>query len=467
MASVSPLTNRTPNYRSSIEMKFATCFGLANLLVLLATTAYGADNGSRDELFRAEVEQMFPRLVETRRELHRHPELPNQEERTARFVALRLRDLGLSVQTGIAGHGLVAMLYGNGASAENPGRCIAVRADMDALPIMEAGQTEYRSENSGVMHACGHDVHVTSALGVAELLAKHRKLVNGSVKFIFQPAEEAMPVTFVGDWGAKLMVAQGALDNPRPAAIFGLHCSPLSAPMNGPQAGVEGPMEVGKIGYAVGAASANSDRFKITITGTMAHGSAPHKGVDAIAVAAQAINALQMIRSRETNTLDPLVISIGMIEGGNRENIIAESVVMAGTVRTYDTEVRDHVIELMNRTLAGVTAAHGAKHELEYRKGYPSINNNTDLAKAATGTMSRLFGTDNVIETIPGMGGEDFSYFANEIPGFYYRLGVANVSRGIIAGVHTPQFDVDEPCLKVGVLSMASVVCDQLGSGGN
>jgi amidohydrolase len=221
-------------------------------------------------------------------------------------------------------------------------------------------------------------------------------------------------------------------------------------------------MEVGKLGYAIGPASANSDRFQIIIKGQIAHGSAPHKGVDAIAVAAQAINGLQMIRSRETSTLDPLVISIGMIQGGTRENIICDRVEMSGTVRTYDPALRDEVITLMDRTLAGITSAYKATYELNYRKGYPSINNDANLAQQSVTSLERVIGKAAVIETIPGMGGEDFSYFAEVIPGFYFRLGVANIKRNMIAGVHTAEFDVDEECLKVGVLSMATVVCDRL-----
>ncbi|MGV3485467.1 MAG: M20 metallopeptidase family protein, partial [Planctomycetaceae bacterium] len=398
--------------------------------------ATGADTlTSRDSAFQRDIETMFPQWVKTRRELHRHPELSNQEERTAALVARKLRELGLEVQTGVGGHGVVAVLKGLGEGAASS--CVAVRADMDALPITESRESEYRSQTPGVMHACGHDVHVTCALGVAELLSRHRDQFPGTVKFIFQPAEEAMPATFVGDWGAKRMLAEGALDNPRPSAIFGLHCSPLSSPKAGPRAGVETPLEVGKVGYSIGPASANSDRFHIVIRGKIAHGSAPHKGVDAIAVAGHAITALQMIRSRETNTREPIVISIGMIQGGTRENIISDRVEMSGTVRSYDIDTRDQVIELMHRTLAGVTAAHGATYELNYRKGYPSIHNDPELAQAALATMRRVLGEDALMETIPGMGGEDFSYFANVIPGFYFRLGVANVQRNIVAGVHT------------------------------
>lgn len=435
---------------------------LLSLLYPRELPAAAAEPPSRDSLFQGEIDAMFPQWVQTRRDLHRHPELSNQEERTARLVALKLRELGLEVQTGIGGHGVVAVLRGRDTPGNEAARCVAVRADMDALPITEARQTDYRSETPGVMHACGHDVHVTCALGVAELLSKHRDQVNGVVKFIFQPAEEAMPATFTGDWGAKLMLAQGALENPRPAAIFGLHCSPLAAPKDGPRAGVEVALEVGKIGYSIGAASANSDRFQIVIHGKIAHGSSPHKGVDAIAVAGQVITALQMIRSRETSTLDPVVISVGMIQGGTRENIIADRVEMSGTVRTYDTALRDQVIDLMHRTLGGVTAAHGATYELKYRKGYPSIQNDEQTAEMAVSTIKRIVGDHSVFETIPGMGGEDFSYFANVVPGFYFRLGVANVQRNVVAGVHTAEFDVDENCIKVGVMSMASIVCDFL-----
>jgi amidohydrolase len=424
---------------------------------------------SRDAIFERDIAAMFDELVNTRRELHRFPELSNQEERTARFIALQLKEWGLSVQTGVGGHGVVALLEGTAASPRGSGgqaeaarKCVAIRADMDALPIMEADDRPYRSEIAGVMHACGHDVHVTCALGTARLLAKHRDRVAGTVKFIFQGAEEGMPVTYTDDWGAKLMVAQGALENPRPAAIFALHCTPLAIPAEGAGQGSDRSLELGNIGYCVGPTSANSDRFRIVIRGKVAHGSAPHKGVDAIAVAGQAINALQLIHSRHVNTLDPLVITIGTIEGGSRENIIADKVELTGTVRTYNIELQDRVIEMMHRTLQGVTEAHGANYELEYRKGYPSIINDRSLTEFSVATLRRLRGNDRVVHTVASMGGEDFSYFSQVVPGFYFKLGVANVDKGIIAGVHTADFDVDERCLAIGVESMAALVCDFL-----
>lgn len=416
---------------------------------------------ARDALFSASVEEMFPRLVETRRHLHAHPELSNEEEKTASYVADRLRELGLSVQTGVAKHGIVALLEGTAGESE---RCVAVRADMDALPITELSSRPYRSQNPGVMHACGHDVHTTVALGVAELLAKHRDTFAGTVKFLFQPAEEGMPVTYTEDWGAKLMVAEGAMENPRPEAVFALHCRPTIVPEGG---GTEETryLESGQLSYTIGPDSANSDTFEIAIKGKMAHGSAPHRGIDAIVVAAEVVSALQTIRSRRTNTGEPLVLTLGTIAGGQRHNIIADEVTLTGTLRTYDDTFRDGVVAMMREILEGVTRAHGANFEFDFREGYPSVINNPELVRATLPTLRRIAGEEKVIEAIPGMGGEDFSHFARVSPGFYFRLGVANEAKGITGEIHTPAFDVDEDCLKTGVAAMAAVLCDFLSAG--
>jgi amidohydrolase len=430
-------------------MKFA-------LFLLLALQASAADTTTRDAVFAKSVETMFPQLVEIRRDIHAHPELSNEEVRTAALVAEKLKSLGLEVKTGIAKHGVVGLLKGG-----SDGPCVAVRADMDALPIKELRSMPYRSQTPGVMHACGHDVHVACALGLAELLSKHRDQVRGSVKFLFQPAEEAMPATFKGDWGAKLMVAEGVMENPKPVAVFGLHTTAIVQPASTTDDGVH-YLKAGQIGYTPGIDNANSDRFHIIIRGKMAHGSAPHKGVDAIAVSAEAIMALQMIKSRQTNTRQPLVISIGTISGGDRENIIAEKVELGGTVRTYDAAFRDGVIEQMHRILKGITEAHGASYEMEYRKTYPSIINDKPLIEATLPSFRRLLGNDNVVELIPGMGGEDFSFFAQVVPGFYFRLGVANEEKGITAGGHTPMYDCDEASIKTGVQVLAAAVCDRL-----
>lgn len=427
-------------------------------LLLAATVALASaeEPTARDQSFAASIDALFPKLVETRRDIHAHPELSNEEERTAALVAERLRDLGLEVKTGVAKHGVVALL-----DSGKPGPCVAVRADLDALPIKELRATPYRSKNPGVMHACGHDVHTTVGLGVAELLANHRDLWRGSVKFLFQPAEESMPSSFKGEWGAKLMVEEGAMENPRPAAVFGLHCRPTISRADATDDSIH-YLRAGQVAYAIGPDSANSDSFSITIKGLMAHGSAPHRGVDAIVVAAEAITALQTIRSRQTDTRQPLVISVGMIQGGQRQNIIADEVTFAGTVRTYDNTFRDGVIEKMHRTLKGITEAHGASYDMDYRKGYPSVINNAALAKATLPVFKRLLGQDQVLEMIPGMGGEDFSYFAQVVPGFYFRLGVSNPDKDITGEIHTPLFDVDEECLKTGVAVMAAAVCDFL-----
>jgi amidohydrolase len=429
----------------------------AAFTLLLSGLAYGDE--ARDELFRATVNELFPKLVEIRRDFHANPELSNQEVRTAKVIAEKLRQLGLEVQEGVAVTGVIGLLKG-----KSEGRCVAVRADMDALPIRQISSKPYRSRNPGVMHACGHDVHITVALGVAELLTRHRDQLEGTVKFLFQPAEESMPATFKGDWGAKLMVAEGALENPRPEAVLALHSTTAFQPAAVSDDAQVHYLEAGQVGWNVGASSANSDRFQIKIKGKMAHGSAPHRGVDAIAVAAQVINALQLIRSRETNTQQPLVITVGMIKGGQRENIIAEEVTMAGTVRTADTALRDKVIALMERTVKGVTLAHGAEYELDYKKGYPVVMNDTALVNRLLPTMQRIVGEENAIEIKAGMGGEDFSFFSNIVPGFYYRLGCANEAEGVTGGAHTPAFDVDEQCLRTGVEVMAAMVCDFLES---
>jgi amidohydrolase len=260
------------------------------------------------------------------------------------------------------------------------------------------------------------------------------------------------------------MVAEGAMENPKPAAVLGLHCSTTGSPIQTKDDDHEAYLNAGQLGYTIGPASANSDRFMVVIHGKMAHGASPSRGVDAIAIAAEAIVGLQMIRSRETSTSQPLVITVGTIQGGQRENILAERVEFGGTVRTYDVAFRDKVIQLMERTLKGITEAHGATYELEYRKGYPSIDNNEELVQRLLPTLRRIAGPKNVFEQKAGMGGEDFSYFAQLVPGFYYRLGVANEKEGIIGGTHTPMFDADERSIITGVECMAAMVCDYLDS---
>ncbi len=388
------------------------------------------------------AESLRARLVETRRDFHMHPELSNREERTARVVAERLRALGLDeVKTGVGKHGVVALLKG-----KQPGGVVAVRADMDALPIQETLNVPYKSRNDGVKHACGHDVHMTVQLGVAEVLSKMRDQIRGTVKFIFQPAEEGVPPGEEG--GAKLMIAEGCLENPRPSAIFGLHVMPN--------------IEVGQIGVNSGPAMASSDRFAITLRGKKVHGAYPHDGIDTVVVAAECISALQSIRSRRINTQEPLVITIGSIHGGNRFNIIADEVRLEGTMRTLNEDVRAQAMAMMKQTLAGVTSAYGATYELEFGGNNPVTYNDPALVAATLPTMKRVLGDANIITPRPQMGAEDYSLYQKVIPGFFYFLGVGNQSKGITAMIHTPEFDADENSLVIGVKVMTNVLLDYL-----
>jgi amidohydrolase len=388
------------------------------------------------------ADAMRARLVERRRDFHMHPELSNREERTARIVAERLRELGLDeVRTGVGRHGVVGLLRGG-----RPGPVVAVRADMDALPIQETIDVPYKSRTPGVKHACGHDAHTTIGLGVAEILAGMRDRIPGTVKFVFQPAEEGPPAGEEG--GARLMVKEGALENPRPAAIFGLHAMPA--------------IQVGQIAFTSGPAMASADRFVVTVRGKQAHGAAPHLGVDTVLVAAECVTALQSIRSRRVDPQEPIVLTVGSVHGGNRFNILADEVKLEGTVRTLNEDVRRRVVEMMRSTLGGVTAAYGATYELEYYENAAVTFNDPALVEETLPALRRAIGTDGVRALKPQMIAEDFSYYQQVVPGFFYFLGVGNEAKGITASLHTPEFDLDEESLVVGVRVMTTVVLDYL-----
>jgi amidohydrolase len=388
------------------------------------------------------AEEMRARLIEQRRDFHMHPELSNREERTARVVAERLRALGLEdIRTGVARHGVTALLRG-----AKPGPVVAVRADMDALPIQETIDVPYKSRTPGVKHACGHDVHMTVELGVAEVLSKMRDQIAGTIKFIFQPAEEGAPVGEEG--GARLMIKEGALENPRPQAIFGLHTEPN--------------LQAGQVGYHVGPAMASADRIYITIRGKQSHGAQPHNGVDAIVVAAECITALQTIRSRRIDPQEPLVISIGTIHGGARNNIIADEVKMEGTMRTHNEEVRQSAQRMMRETLSSVTAAYGATFDLRFDENASVTYNEPSLVEESLPTIRSVVGEKNAVAIRPFMPAEDFAYYQKVIPGFFYFLGVGNRARGITAAWHTPEYDVDEESLVVGVKVMSNTLLDYL-----
>ncbi|HMB27971.1 MAG TPA: M20 family metallopeptidase [Blastocatellia bacterium] len=415
--------------------------GLILALSLFTALLTGAADSREEEIARA-AEGLRAKLVEQRRDFHMHPELSNREERTSRVIAEKLRALGLDeVRTGVGKYGVVALLKG-----KLPGGVVAVRADMDALPIQETINPPYKSLTDGVKHACGHDAHMTIELGVAELLSKMRDRVRGSIKFIFQPAEEGAPPDERG--GAQFMIEEGALENPRPSAIFGLHVMPN--------------IEAGQIGYNSGPAMASSDRFSITIRGKKVHGAYPHDGVDAVVVAAECVTALQTIRSRRINTQEPLVITLGSIHGGNRFNIVADEVKLEGTMRTLSEEVRTRSQEMMKQTLAGVTSAYGASYEMEFGSNTPLTYNDPALVEASLPVMRKIIGEKNVTSPKPQMGAEDFSYYQKVIPGFFYFLGVGNREKGVTAMIHTPEFDIDEESLVVGVKLMSNVLLDYL-----
>jgi amidohydrolase len=384
-----------------------------------------------------------PKLVEIRRDLHQHPELSNREFRTAGIVAERLKGLGLSVQTGVAHTGVVGLLEGN-----RPGPTVAVRADMDALPIQEVNAVPYRSKHDGIKHACGHDVHTAVGLGVAEVLSQIRTTLPGSVKFIFQPAEEGAPAGEAG--GSYLMLDEGVLDNPQVESILGLHVMPT--------------LEAGKLGYHAGPVWASNDAIELVIHGRKTHGAYPHTGVDAIFVAAHVLQALQTFVNRSVDVRDPLLISFGVIQGGNQFNVIADEVRLLGMIRCLDPEIRRTAPARIEELVRGITASFGASCSLKITPGAPVTMNHPEMVKRAVPVLEGAVGKENVLLQKPQMGAEDFACYAERVPGFYFMLGVRNESLGITEMLHTPRFDVDETCLSVGVHAMSNLVLECLGS---
>ena len=406
---------------------------------------------AQDAAVTSAVDRVAPAIIELRHQIHQNPELGNRETKTAAMVAEHLRKLGFdTVTTNVAHTGVVGILKGG-----LPGDVVAIRADMDALPVTEDTgypfaskvRAEYLGQPVGVMHACGHDVHTAVQLGVASVLASMRAQIPGTVKFIFQPAEEGPPPGEEG--GALLMVKQGVMDNPKPSAVFGLHTF--------------AQMEVGTLGYTPGPALAAVDHFKVRIIGRQSHGASPHLGVDPVVMAAQAVIALQTIRSRNLSPLAPSVVTVGIVRGGTRFNIIPDEVHLEGTVRTYDAAVRDAVEKRMGEILSGITAAGGGKHELIYDRGTPATINHLGLTDQMAPSLAKVVGKDHVKVIEPTMGGEDFAYFANEVPGFFFRLGM--VKPGTTSGDHhTPTFRADDSSIPIGIKAMTTLVLDYLKS---
>ena len=388
------------------------------------------------------ADRLRPWLIECRRDIHANPELSNRETRTGKLAADRLRALGLEVRHPVARTGAVGVLRGRRA-----GRVVALRADLDALPIRETGDAPYKSRNEGVKHACGHDAHTTILLGAAEVLAGLRDRLPGTVVFVFQPAEEGPPEG--EDGGAPLMIREGVLDAPKVEAIYGLHMDPF--------------LDVGSVGWSIGPIFASSDTFSIEVRGKTTHGAYPHTGIDPIPVAAEIVSNLQLLASRQLDAQNPKVLTIGQIQGGNRFNIIADSVRMEGTLRTLDPAVRGEMKTRMARVVEAIAHAHGTTATLRYRdEGNPATINDESLTRASLPSLERVYGKPHTLEVAPQMGAEDFAMFAERVPALYVKMGVRNEARGITAAIHTQDFDIDEAVLPLGVRAMATLAWDFL-----
>lgn len=378
-------------------------------------------------------------VINWRRYLHQHPELSGQEANTAAFVAEKLQAFGVTdIQTGVGGtHAVTGLIQGTGT------KVVALRADMDALPITERHESPYCSQTPGVMHACGHDAHTAILLGAAQVLTCLRDQLPGQVKLIFQPAEERIDCD-----GAKKLVETGVLKSPDVSAIFGLHVFP--------------ELNVGEVGLRFGALMASSDVFHITIKGKSTHASRPHLGVDPVIIAAQVINSLHHIVSRKIDPMHPAVLTIGKIEGGTAENIIPDEVRLGGTVRTLDQSLRQDIPKWIERTLLGITSAYGGAYTFDYTEGTAPVINHEDTTQIAQQTLQQLWGENLIQLEYPSMGGEDFGEYMLEIPGTFLRLGVRNESKGIKAPLHSSYFDLDEDCLSVGVTSLSAMAFNWL-----
>ncbi|GAB4460729.1 MAG: amidohydrolase [Elainellaceae cyanobacterium] len=374
---------------------------------------------------RLQIRALQPQLSVWRRQLHQRPELGFQEQFTADFIAAKLREWGIEHETGVAQTGIVALVEG-----DRPGPVLAIRADMDALPIQEENEVDYRSQHDGRMHACGHDGHVAIALGTAYYLSQHRDFA-GTVKFIFQPAEE-------GPGGAQPMVAAGVLKNPDVDAIIGLH--------------LWNNLPLGKVGIRAGAMMAAVELFECTIHGRGGHGAMPHQTVDSILVGAQVVTALQTIVARNLDPLQSGVVTVGKFEAGTASNVIADSAYLRGTVRYFDPALANFFDRRIEEIIAGTCQSHGATYEFTYHRLYPPVINDGAIAHLIRSVAEDVVETPaGVVPDCQTMGGEDMSFFLQEVPGCYFFLGSANIDRGLAYPHHHPRFDFDETALGLGV----------------
>jgi amidohydrolase len=395
----------------------------------------GADMSNQVD-FKAEAEALREQLVAWRRDFHAHPELAFQEHRSAGLIADRLRELGYQVQTGVATTGVVALLEG-----QQPGPVVMLRFDMDALPVTEENETEYVSQNPGVMHACGHDGHMAIGLGVATLMAHRQDEMAGILKLVFQPAEED------GN-GAKAMVKEGVLENPRPDVVLATH--------------VWNEKPIGMVDVSPGAIMAAAEKWTCTVQGKGGHGALPHQTVDPIVATAQIVTALQSVVSRNISPLETAVVTVGTVHGGDAFNVIPPQVDLGGTIRTYSPQVREMVLRRVRETIEGVAMACGAAAELDIVSLTPAVINDADVAEVLRAAAEAVVGAENVFSDVRTMGSEDAAFFMQEVPGCYFFLGSANAERGLNAPHHNPRFDFDEGALPLGVAVMMQTLAHYL-----
>jgi amidohydrolase len=431
---------------------------MTKVLLTICCLATGLITSAQTPAIKASVklaaEKVEPQVIAWRRDLHQHPELGNRENRTAALIAKELQALGIETKTGVAHTGVVGILKGG-----KPGPVVALRADMDGLPVIERNElpfiskqrTTYNGNEVGVMHACGHDTHVAILLGTATVLASMKKEIKGTVKFIFQPAEEGVPRGEEG--GAELMIKEGVLSNPAVDVIFGLHIS--------------AQLEVGSITYRPGGTYASVNDMKITVKGRSAHGAYPWSSIDPIVVSAQIINNLQTIVSRNLNiTENAGIVTVGAINGGNRSNIIPEQVEMLGTVRALSYEDEKLLVERVKQVVTKTAESAGATAEvlIPYSSHYPVTFNDLDLTATMLPTLQQTAGADKVLLSVPHTGGEDFAFFQQKIPGLFFNLG--GMPKGAdskkVASHHTPDFFIDESGFKLGVQAMCNLTLDYM-----
>jgi amidohydrolase len=439
------LVSATPD--SMMKIRLCTL-----LLLALVTSATAQVNPKLQAKLEQQARQLEASAITWRRHLHQYPELSNREVKTAAYVAEHLHKLGLEVQTGIAHTGVVALLR-----TGKPGPVIALRADMDALPVTERNNLPFASkeratfndQETGVMHACGHDSHVAILMAVAEILSKNKSDLKGTVKFVFQPAEEGPPAGEQG--GADLMVREGVLDNPKVEVIFGLH--------------IQGIRKLGQIAYKPAGMMAASDWFTIKVKGKQSHGAAPWLGIDPIVVSAQIINGIQTIVSRQTQlTKEPAVISVGMIHAGVRQNIIPETAEMSGTIRTFDPAMQQDIHEKLKRTATLIAESAGATAEVTIDRKTPVTFNDPALTEKMVASLVKAAGEENVARIPADTGAEDFAYYQQKVPGFFFFVGACppETDPAKAPSHHTPDFMMDERGMLTGLKAMLNVTVDYM-----